>query len=157
MTVERIIILALIVVFGVLLAVVYFSGEHRAQAVQAVAAQQAKDAVVEQKRIDDANANTVITDLQQQLAVATKLATRPAPVVRLCPAAGSVRANPAGSAPRPDSRGPATPARSLPEMPGSTGAGTDVGPGLQRLIAASEAVGAYARACREWGVLQGKP
>lgn len=153
MTVTEGILAALAVVASALALLLYVSGEHRIEAKDAVAAQQALDAKAEQKRVDDEDAKATTDDLKAELAT-VRDALAQSPPRLMCDTPRSVRPNPqSGVAGRAIPGEPAA-AGSVPEVPGGTPAGTDLGPSLQRFAGAADTVNALARACQRWGIAQ---
>jgi membrane-bound ClpP family serine protease len=121
--------------------------EKRQAAAVTAAFQAAAEEVAKHAKID----TETIGGLQADLARTLVAAADPVPVVRLCHPAGGASPVPearpaAGSVPQLQSAA----AGHVPAMPDGTGAGPDIGPGLQHLADACEVISARERAILRW-------
>lgn len=106
---------------------------------------QVQKAVVGQQEKDEANAKQTTDSLNAELA---SLRNTAPPVGVRCTASSVQAPKPARGTIRPAE--PATPAESVPEVPGGTGAEPDLGPSLRLLAQAADIVSARDRACLTW-------
>src|SRR5438132_708853 len=138
--------LAAIILIVVCLALWHHSatlaGEVKVRAADARAVARVQAAIDAQKQADAVAAGKATHDLEIELAAVRALAAAKPVPIRLCNRPPSGRPVPAAPASAGGAQPATPPAGSLPEVPAGSGAGPDVGPGVQRLALGGDEVSA---------------